>query len=180
MEWPNVANALARFEPPFSRDALEELRRRWDEWAPYLITEVEHLAGGGSPFLDEAEEELNARYYFGCWLAAKMRDVRFYRPLVAASHCDSERADLIFGDELTDGLPWQLASLCDGDESLLKALAEEAAMWCRHAALKAMQIRVIEGDADADALVAFLERLCAREKEVMRRGAWNYEREPID
>jgi len=182
MEWPDVASALARFEPPFPRAALEELRRRWQEWAPHLVAEVEHLASGGSPFRDEREEDFNALPFFGCWLAAEQRDVRFYRPLVAACHCDSERAELIFGDDLTDGLPQQLASLCDGDDSLLKALAEddEAAMWCRYAALKAMQIRVVEGDADVDALREYLENLCEREAEVVRRGAWDYEREPFD
>lgn len=136
MEWPEVEADLKRLVPPFPLAAVDEASRRWGEWAPRFIAEIERIADGGSPF----------------------------------------------DDDLTETLGRQLASVCDGDLAPLKALAEDrgAAMWCRHGALHAMLVRIVEGDGDRDELLAYLETTCAREAGVMRRGEWDFEREPLD
>jgi hypothetical protein len=87
-------------------------------------------------------------------------------------HCDSERAELLFNDDLTEGLGRMLASVCDGEIGPLRRLAEDrdAAMWCRLAAIQAQFIRVIEGDGERDALLDWLLDFCARKADAMRTG----------
>lgn len=171
MDWNHVETRLSRLEPPFPHEAVEEARRRWDEWAPRFIAVIERISEGGSPFLDDDGEEFNGLFCFVTWLAAEKRDARAYAPLVRACHCSPERAEELFGDDLTGGLDRMLASVCDGDLSPLKALAEDedAAVWCRVAALFAMNVRVVEGDDDRDEMLAWMDTFCTREADRLRR-----------
>lgn len=182
MEREDVVTAVACLEPPFPRAAAEEARRRWDEWAPRFIAEIARVADGGSICGDGAEDENEGLFGFATYLAAEKRDTRAYAPLVRACHCTAEDAEERFSDDIGETLGRLLASVCDGDLAPLKALAEDAgaAMWCRYAALHAMVVRVVEGDDSRDELLAYLEMLCMREAEVIRRGEWDYACEPND
>jgi len=182
MEWSEIEAALKYLAPPFPYAAVNEARKRWDEWAPRFIATIERIAQGGSPFLDDEVDEYDGMICYATWMAAEKRDSRAYAPLVGACHCPRERADELFGDDLTEGLGRQLASVCAGDIEPLKALAEDrdATMWCRYAGIHAMWIRVIENDGDREKLLDWLERFCEREAEVMQRGEWDFEREPLD
>ncbi|MDP2810109.1 MAG: DUF1186 domain-containing protein [Rhodocyclaceae bacterium] len=185
MEWREVANTLSVLRPPFPRAAAEEARRRWNEWGPRFIAEIGRVADGGSLYHDDdggEDEELDGLFSFAVYLAAEKRDSRAYRPLVRACHCDRDRADELFGDDVGETLGQILASVCDGDLAPLKALAEDtgATMWCRYAAIQAMVVRVVEGDGSRDDLLAWLDVCCEREAGVLRRGEWDYEREPIE
>lgn len=182
MEWHDIESALARLEPPFPRAAVEEARARWDEWAPHFVAVIERFANGGPIFQDEADEKYEGLFSLALYLAAEKRDARAFGPLVRACHCSPERADEMFGDDLGGTLGQLIASVCDGNLAPLKALAEDrdAAMWCRYAALHAMVVRVVEGDGNRDELLAYIETLCEREAEIMRRDEWDFERDPSD
>jgi hypothetical protein len=181
MDWQIVETRLSQLTPPFPREAVEAARLNWDQWGTYFIDKIGAVADGVDSLVKDTGE-YDGMFLFACWLAAEKRDTRAYRPLVKICHCSRERAEEVFGDDLTGGLARQLASVYDGDPEPLLALAEDpqAAMWCRHAALHARVIRVIEGDGDRDALLADLAEICHREAEVMRRGEWDFDREPID
>ena len=173
MEWQEVAAALSNLAPPFPRAAAAEARGRWDEWGPHFVAVIGRVADGGTIFRDEAQKEFDGLFSFAVYLAAEKRDARAYRPLVRACHCTAERADELFGDDVGSTLGRLLASVCDGDLAPLKALAEDAAaaMWCRYAALYAMAVGVVEGDASRDDLLAYLDAFCEREALALRRGA---------
>ncbi|MEW5890174.1 MAG: DUF1186 domain-containing protein [Pseudomonadota bacterium] len=134
MEWQEVAAALSILAHPFPHTAAREARKRWNEWGPLFVAEIERIADGGSIFRNEArKEEINGLFSFAVYLAAEKRDARAYGPLVRACHCTAERADDLFGDDVGGILGQLLASVCDGNLAPLKALAEDAAaaMWCR-------------------------------------------------
>jgi hypothetical protein len=182
MEWQEVETALGRLKAPFPGAAAEEARERWDEWAPHFVAAIERVANGGSVFRDDASEDCDGLFSFAMYLAAEKRDARAYAPLVRACHCPPERAEEVFGDDVGGMLGQLLASVCDGDFAPLKALAEDdkASMWCRYAAVHAMVVRVIEGDGSRDELLAYIETLCEREADIMRRGEWDFGCEPDD
>jgi hypothetical protein len=171
MEWHDISTALSRMAPPFPLAAAEEARQRWDELAPYFVAELERVAAGGSTLLDEINEEYDGLFSFAVYLAAEKRDSRAYGPLVRACHCSSERADELFSDDVGVQLGRMLASVCDGDIAPIKALAEDrvADLWCRYAALHALVVRVLEGDADRDSVLAYIKALCEGEADVLRQ-----------
>ena len=171
MDWQDISTALARMAHPFPRAAAEEALARWDELAPHFIAEIDRVAGGGSTLTDEIAGEWDGLFSFAVYLAAEKRDARAYRPLLRASHCSAERADELFGDDAGTGLGRILASVCDGDLAPLKALAEDrdADLWCRYAALRAMAVRVVEGDDERDEVLAYIGALAEREADLLRR-----------
>jgi hypothetical protein len=172
MEWHDISTALSRMVPPFPLAAAEEARRRWDELAPFFLAELERVAAGGSTLRDEIDAEYDGLFSFAAYLAAEKRDSRAYAPLVRACHCSSERADELFADDAGIQLGRMLASVCDGDIAPIKALAEDsgADLWCRYAALRALVVRVVEGDGDRDSVLAYIESLCLGEANILRQA----------
>lgn len=172
MEWHDISTALSRMAPPFPLTAAQEARQRWDELAPFFVAELERVAAGGSTLLDEINGEYDGLFSFAVYLAAEKRDSRAYRPLVGASHCSNERADELFGDDAGIQLGRMLASVCDGDLAPIKALAEDrgADLWCRYAALRALVVRVVEGDGDRDSVLAYIKALCQGEANILRQA----------
>ena len=171
MEWHDIRTALSRMAPPFPLAAAEEACQRWVELAPFFVAELERVAAGGSTLLDEIDGEYDGLFSFAVYLAAEKRDSRAYAPLVRACHCASERADELFADDAGNQLGRMLASVCDGDIAPIKALAEDSSadLWCRYAALRALVVRVVEGDGDRDGVLAYIEALCEGEANVLRQ-----------
>ena len=172
MEWHDISTSLSRMAPPFPLAAAQEARRRWDELAPFFVAELERVAAGGSTLLDEINGEYDGLFSFAVYLAAEKRDSRAYAPLVRACHCASERADELFADDAGNQLGRMLASVCDGDLAPIKALAEDsgADLWCRYAALRALVVRVLEGDGDRDSVLAYIKALCERDANILRQA----------
>lgn len=171
MKWNQIRAALSRMAYPFPLAAAQEARARWEELAPPFLAELERVADGGSTVIDDIAGEWDGLFSFAAFLAAEKRDLRAYAPLVRAGHCAAERAEELFGDDIGEGYGRLLASVCDGDPMPLRALAEdrEAGMWCRYAALHAQVVRVVEGHAERDELLAYIEGLCEREAAMLRR-----------
>ena len=172
MQWTEINAALSRMDYPFPLAAATEARARWEEFAPHFLAELERVAEGGSTLLDDTTWECDGLFSFAAFLAAEQRDTRAYAPLLRAGHCSSERAEELFGDEVGEGLGRILASVCDGALEPLRALAEDrdAGLWCRYAALHAQVVRAVEGDAGRDEVFAYLEGLCDREADWLRRA----------
>ncbi|MBE0624454.1 MAG: DUF1186 domain-containing protein [Burkholderiales bacterium] len=171
MQWHDIRSALSRMSPPFPLAAAQQARQRWDELAPFFIAELERVAAGGSTLRGEMEEEYDGLFSFAAYLAAEKRDTRAYAPLVRTCHCSGDRADELFADDAGIQLGRMLASVCDGELAPIKALAEDRGtdLWCRYAALRALVVRVLEGDADRDSVLAYIEALCVREANVLRQ-----------
>ncbi len=172
MEWNEIRAALGHMSYPFPAAAAREAHARWDEFAPHFLAELERVANGGSTLLDDIAGEWDGLFSFAVHFAAEKRDVRAFAPLVRAGHCPAERAEELFGDDVGMEYGRILASVCDGDLAPLRALAEdrEAGLWCRFAGLHAQVVRVIEGDADRDEVLAYIGGLCEREAAWLRQA----------
>ncbi|MDP2794785.1 MAG: DUF1186 domain-containing protein, partial [Sulfurisoma sp.] len=155
---------------PFSTCRSRRSPCALESTGPLFIAELERVADGGSTLLDEIAWEYDGLFSFAVYLAAEKRDARAYGPLVRICHCSTERAHALFGDDVGTQLGRMLASVCDGDIGPLKALAEDSAadMWCRYAALRALVVRVVEGEGDRDGVLAYIEALAEREADVLR------------
>lgn len=182
MEWEDIEIALMRLVPSFPHAAVDAARAKWDVLGLRFIAELERVADGGSPYLDDDPDDFNALGIYAQYLAAELRDNRAYRPLARMANCTTEVAEERFGDDVGSGLGQILASVCDGDMEPLRTLAEnaDAGMWCRYAALHAMGVRVVNGDAPRDELLVYLDGFCEREAEVMRNDEWDWDRDPDD
>jgi hypothetical protein len=112
-------------------------------------------------------------HLYAMHLLAAWRDTRAFRPLVQLGHHAEDAVESMLGDVVTETYGRALASVCDGDLSPLQALAEDvnASIWSRHAALKAMTVRALEGDADRAVVIDYLADL--GEREALRLGAAN-------
>ncbi len=178
LQWPEVAQRLSRLALPFPQDIIDEVRRRWEEWGQHFIAEIERIADGGEPW-DEEADEFDGLFTFATWLVAERRDARAYRPLVRACHCPSDRAEALFGDDVTEALGRMLAAVCDGDLDPLRGLAEDcdAGMWCRVAALHAMLVRVLEGDSKREDVLPWLDAFCTREAARLRQVPLDFSNE---
>ncbi|MBK6905644.1 MAG: DUF1186 domain-containing protein [Rhodocyclaceae bacterium] len=171
MDWQEIRRTLMPLKYPFPQAAVKEVLTRWGELGPHFIAEIERVADGGA-VLDEPEANgWHGLFAFATYLVAEQRDTAAYGPLVRACHCPEYRAHERFGDDVGTQMGRMLASVCDGDLAPLKALAEDqdVDLWSRYAALRALAVRVVEGDAERDGVVSYVGELCVREAAVLER-----------
>ena len=155
--WNELREQIEYFSQPFPAAAIAFADAHREEVTPLLVEAIARLA-------DHPEEDANPDYVlhlYAMHLLATWRETAAYAPLVRLGHHSEEVVSQLLGDTLTESYGRCLASVCDGDLSLLKGLVEDhtAAHWARHAALDAMMVRVFEGEASREELIAYLMRL---------------------
>ena len=159
--WTAVHAGLVRNAGSFPADTVALAEAHREEVAPHLVAELEALAANPAQADGDYMLHLYAMHLLAWW-----RDKRGLQPLIALARIpDHDLLEDLFGDHLTEGLDRCLASMAQGDLPPLMALAddEQANVWARLAALHAMMICVIEGDAQRDAVLAFLRDLGERQ-----------------
>lgn len=159
--WTQLKPQLEMFSRPFPQAAIDLANAHREEVAPGLITCLEAIAADPSPTQNQDYMlHLYAMHLLGSW-----RDTCAYGPLVQLGHHPEEVIEYMMGDVVTETYGRALASVCDGDLRPLQALAEDinADIWSRHAALAAMTVRALEGDADREEVIAYLAALGERE-----------------
>lgn len=162
--WAQLKPQLEMFSKPFPQAAIDLANAHRDEVAPYLIACLEAIASDPAPTQDpDYMLPLYAMHLLASW-----RDTRAYRPLVKLGHFPDDVIEQIMGDSVTESYGRALASVCDGDMRPLEVLVEDvgAGIWARHAALTAMTVRALEGDADRESVIAFFAT--RGEREVLR------------
>lgn len=97
-------------------------------------------------------------HIYALFLLASWRDRRAFPALLRLARMSEDELDALLGDHMTETLPRALAACCD-DDAALHALAfdEAASFWGRSAAFEALALRVLEGDGDREALIAWLD-----------------------
>lgn len=126
--WEQIAGELVYIKFGFPTGALIEAREHW--------AEVRH------EFLEEL-------------VRATINPARAMLDLL---RLPIEQLDGLLGDSLTEDMGRCLASVHVGDGASLRALAAvpDADIYARLAAVDAMRVRTVEGDANADETTAFL------------------------
>ena len=125
MDLNEILSTLMADNAFFSRKAVRELMRRREEITPILLEmlrdtkeRAEELAG------NDTETSFFLRLY-GIHLLAQSREPRAYPALVELLRLDEELLNELFVDFVGEELPAVLASLCNGDTSLIEALIED-------------------------------------------------------
>lgn len=187
MTWDEIRPLLQRDTPPFPEAAAREVAAHPEQFADYLLAELERVADGGALYLFDGQvsawregAEYNMLNVYAYGFLAQWRDERALEPLLRQATADEERAEEIFGDDQGSRLGQVLASVCGGDDAPLRALAEntEASLWSRYAAVHAMAVRVVEGDADRNAVLAYLLDLARREAAALDARGFDFGKLP--
>ncbi|MBK9441653.1 MAG: DUF1186 domain-containing protein [Comamonadaceae bacterium] len=168
--WNHLKAQLEFFSTPFPQEAIDFANLHRDELAPFLVEVLTQVSA--KPSLAMQEDYVLHQYamhLLACW-----RDERAYAPLLALGRLDDSVLDAVLGDALTESYGRCLAGVCGGDTGPIKALIEsmEVDFWVRHAAVHALVVRVLEGDDDRTALLAYLAAL--GENEAARIGDPSY------
>lgn len=164
--WNTLRAQLEYFSKPFPRAAIALAHAQREEVAPYLIDALAQMAADPS----RADDEDYVLHYYAMHLLATWRDPRVYAAMVALGHHSDDTLDIVLGDTLTESYGRCLASVCDGDLQPLYALFEDPQVshWARNAALNAVMVRVLEGDASRDDLLHYL--MAKGDAEALRLG----------
>jgi hypothetical protein len=152
--WNTLRAQIEYFSQPYPEAAIEFANAHRAEVTPYLVESVARVA-------DHPENGADPDYVlhlYAMHLLASWRETAAYAPLVRLGHHSEDVIEQLLGDTVTESYGRCLASVCDGNLAPLKALVEDSAAghWARHAALEALMVRVLEGDASRDELVAYL------------------------
>lgn len=155
--WNTLRAQLEFFSTPYPEAAIAFADAHRAELTPFLVESLAQVA-------DDPETGKNPDYVlhlYAMHLLAAWRETAAYAPLVRLGHHSEEIVDQLLGDTATESYGRCMASVCNGDVTLLQALVEDTAAshWARNAALDAWVVRVIEGDASRDDLIAYLTRL---------------------
>jgi hypothetical protein len=167
--WTQIKAQLEIFSNPFPQTAIDLANAHREEVAPYLITCLEAIAADPSP----TQNQDYMLHLYAMHLLASWRETRAYGSIVQLGHHPDDVIEDMMGDVVTETYGRILASVCNGDIRPLEALVEDAnaGIWARHAALVAMTVRALEGDADREAVITYLADL--GEREAQRLGALN-------
>lgn len=154
--WERIRPALETMTRPYPLEAIRAAQAAREAVTPHLLDAIERLARDHSPALDR---DYTLHLHAIC-LLAEFRETRAYRPLVELATQAEPVAEELFGDFTGEILGRALASVCDGDIVPLETLIDDEAVsiWIRIAAVSAIAVRALEGDADPAQAVAWLLR----------------------
>ncbi len=153
--WARVAGALVYVDGPYPVDAVFEARDHWPEVREGFLEELTLAVTDPDQIIGED----NALPIYAMYLAAEKRDHAFAAPLIALLKLPVDMIDDLMGETtLTEGVGRCLASVWQGSDEPLRALAMDKALddFVRDAAINAMVVRAFEGDADPDAVAALV------------------------
>jgi hypothetical protein len=153
MDIGEILVALAHTDRQFPREALEQATAKKDEITPHLLKILEEVASHP----DEIREQESAAYLYALYLLAQFREKQAYPLVVKIASLPPPTVDALLGDTITAGLPIILASVCGGDVSLIKQLAENRAaeIFVRFSALRSLLALVISGDKSREEVMDY-------------------------
>ncbi|MCK4305190.1 MAG: DUF1186 domain-containing protein [Candidatus Eisenbacteria sp.] len=138
-----------------SVDAALELK---DEIIPHLIGVLETVLSNPAHYA--AQDDFYTHTY-AIMLLGHFKEPRAHRPIVNLVGLPGDLPDHLLGDLITEDLPTILLRTCDGSLEHIRALAlnENANVYCRGSALKAMAFAVASGLATRSRVLDFLGSL---------------------
>ncbi len=152
-----IQKALAHKDRKFPREALEQAVAQKDEITPHLLKILEKVADDPDDILDQD----NFSFLYAIFLLAQFRETRTYPLIVRIASLPPMTVGDLLGDTITEGLPRILASVCGGDTSLIKQLAENtrAYEFVRSSAFIALTVLVASGDESRDEVMSYYSDL---------------------
>ncbi len=162
MEIEEILKELEYGRGYFPYEAVQEAIRRKDEIIPELIKILEYTEKNIHKIENDPDY---VAHMFAMFLLAQFREKRAYPLVVKIFSYPGETSEKIAGDFVTEHLARVLASLSNGDTTLIKQLIEnrKAYEYVRAAALQALLILVINGQISREELIDYFKSL-VREK----------------
>ena len=175
MEIPEILKALERFNIEFPREALEEAVQRREEITPDLLRILEYTVENAEQIAEEDTEGSYFAHLYAMYLLAQFRETRAYPLVVQFARLPEKTLDCLSGDFITEGLGEVLASVCDGDTSLIESLIEDPNVdeYARSAALYSLLIMVGAGDKTRNEVMDYFKALYDGRLERSFSAVWN-------
>ena len=123
MTVPEIIEKLTHHARAFPRLAVTEAVAQREDITPELLRVLEDTASNAEAI---ASQEDYMGHIYAMYLLAQFREKRAYQPLVNLVTADFRHVDRMLGDVLTEDLGRVLASVCDGDVSLICGIIENA------------------------------------------------------
>lgn len=158
---------LEVFEPGyFPRRAVREAVARKNEITPHLLDILERTLATPEKV---AYDDGYIGHLFAAFLLAQFRETRAYPLVVKLFALEPPLVEALFSDMITEDLNRLLASVCGGDLSLIKSLAEneDADEYVRNSALESLLCLYVAGRLSRDEVMDYYASLLrdARPKE---------------
>ncbi len=144
MNIPEIIAELTLNDGVFPAQAMTEAAMQREAITPELL----RILDDSTTNIAEIARQANySGHVYALYLLAKFRENRAYKPIVDFVTSDQESVDLALGDTITEDLGRILASVCDGDTSLICGMVENADLdeFVRSAALTALVTLVAQG-----------------------------------
>lgn len=119
------------------------------------------MEDAASDIAEMARQEDYMGHIFAMYLLAQFREERAYQPLVELVSSDSAQVDAALGDVITEDLGRMLASVCNGDTSLIRDMIENPDIneYVRSAGLDALVVLVSQNVKTRNEVVAYFRSL---------------------
>jgi hypothetical protein len=153
--WERIAGTLAYIDGTFPIEMVFDARVRWPEVREGFLSEL--VQAVSDP--DGAIEDENALPIYAMFLAAEKRDAAFAPTMLDLLRLPPVLIDDLVGETaVTEGMGRCLASIWQGDDEPIRTLATDDSLdiFVRLAAVEAIVVRAIEGDADLDSVTEFV------------------------
>lgn len=115
-----ILKALAHKDNKFPREALTEAIAQKEAITPHLLAALEEAVNDPDAVLDRQD----FTYTYAQFLLSQFRETKAHPLIARMASFDSEMAELLMNDSITEHLYSWLASTCDGDTSLIEQLIE--------------------------------------------------------
>ena len=171
MTMEEILKAIAYNEGRFAREAVEAAIEQREAIIPHLL---EILTDTVRRAEELSKEEHYFAHMYALYLLAQFRETRAYPLIVDLASLPDGLADDLLGDTITEGLGHILASVCDGDTSLIEKLIEnpEADEYARGAGVHALQVLVAAGVKTRDEVMAYFTLLFRGKLERCPSAVW--------
>ncbi len=171
LEIKEILSKLEYNTGSFPREAVTEAIRQKDTIVPELLAVLQHAAENIT-FIEEHPDYM--LHIYAMFLLAQFREKRAYPLIVKLFSYPGVDSDAIAGDFVTEDLPRVLASVCDGDTTLIEQLIEnrEVDEWVRVACVHALVVVVACGVKSRETVMEYYKTLFQGKLERNPNSAW--------
>ena len=177
MEITDILNTLGTHTGSFPRKAIKAAIEKREEITPELLCILEEAYDWELDY-DENRQDAESKSFlclYALFLLAQFREVRAYPLVINLMNLPEEKLDDLIGDSITENLDRILASVCDGDTSLIEDLIEspEPYEYARGAGVSALKILAATNDKSRDEIMAYYKTLFNERLERSGSHVWN-------
>lgn len=172
MEIKEILSDLEGYKKSFPNEAVTDAITQKEMITPELLRILEQAEKNIHQI--ETEPDYMAHIY-AMFILAQFREKRAYPLIINLFSYPGKTSFDIAGDFICEDLPRVLASVCDGDSTLIKQLVEntDANEYVRFSALKALLVLVVNGKSTRKDVIEYYESLFKGKLERKNSMVWN-------